>query len=193
MSPTANETTSLVNNNSNDNNRKKVGIVFVIIQTIRYVAIIISIAMILAQMLTLAILDESIFQGLLRIYMFGFCITFIIIELNSSCCKSTKLKFLQNGNFILRGIMYSFIGVIGIEESETVQISTNYRGKVQTTIGGKLSGSYVWLSSISMFLLGIIYILMGICCLDRILYNDDDENENERHEQQQDDEETEEV
>lgn len=133
---------------------------------VRLVAIAISLAMMVAQVLTLMVLDEGLFQCILRVYMLSFCVCFCLAELN---LFQTQIPFLAG--WIHRGIMYSFVGVIGVEEANTVKISKNNRThKVKETFVGKMSGTYVWIVSVSMFAVGLVYMCMGAMCL-RKVYN----------------------
>lgn len=131
---------------------------------VRLAAVAVSAAMMVAQVLTLLVLDESLLQEVLRIYMIAFCACFILAELNLF-----QQRIPQFVGWIQRGIMYSFVGVIGVEEANTVRISKSKRThRVAETPIGKLSGSYVWIVSVVMFLVGLAYICMGAMCLRRV-------------------------
>mmetsp|Transcript_42201 Transcript_42201/g.59263 ORF Transcript_42201/g.59263 Transcript_42201/m.59263 type:complete len:182 (+) Transcript_42201:131-676(+) len=136
----------------------------VVFHTVRLVAVIASICGILAQSLTLAILNEGIMQDFLRYYVCIFCICFILAELN---IWQRRLTFLVN--FIFRGFMYTFIAVILIEEAQTVKISKNVKThKLRISFSGEAASVFVYATAFAIFLVGIIYVIMGALCLRRV-------------------------
>jgi hypothetical protein len=133
-------------------------------RAVRFVGVIVSISTIVAQALTLIMADESIFQAILRFYIELLCVCFILAELDMF---QQQLFFFVP--FLQRGFMYTFIGLIGVEEAETVKISQNARThRVQSTLGGKTAGLVIFVASFAMIAVGCIYIIMGALCLRRV-------------------------
>ena len=137
---------------------------WIIFHTLRLAAVLISLAMIVAQGLTLVVLDEGVFEGILRLYIFVFCVLFMLAELEYF---QDKIPFLVG--WIHRGVMYSFIGVIGVEEASNVKITRNaITHKVKESFVGRISATYVWTASVVMFCLGLVYMLLGAFCLRKV-------------------------
>lgn len=118
--------------------------------------------MVLAQILNVAILKSTkgvIIQHILRVYVLVFCIMFILAELQFE----RFLKLVPSmKNWMYRGFLYSFVGIIGIEESyaalaeEYPQMPSLQEGMVSL---------FLRISSYAMFAVGLIYIAMGLLCL----------------------------
>lgn len=158
----ATEDTPLVE--SDTNGKKGDGCLYVFFHGLRVVAIIVCITQIVSQFLTIMILNEDGFQDVLRVYVVVFCIGFILAELD---LYRENLPFLVS--WAHRGFFYTFIGVIGVEEAKTVRISQNAKThRVKISLSGRLGGLIVMISSLSIFVLGILYILMAAMCLRKI-------------------------
>lgn len=100
-----------------------------------------------------------------RLYISCFCVVFCLVEME------IPIPFLKDSyifqNWISRGFLYSFIGLIGMQEA--------YSSRVEDLVGHANDKFHVaWaplfmqISSTVMFATGCIYMLMGICCLKRI-------------------------
>ena len=104
----------------------------------------------------------------LRIYVTLFCCLFIMTELGTSFVHKT-LPLLQH--YSSRGFLYSFLGLICAEEAyserikETLSLSSNGATNIQH-IGW--ASIFMEVSSWFMLGIGIVYMLLGMCCCKRI-------------------------
>ncbi len=122
---------------------------------------------------------------LLRSYMIAFYFLVVLIEMER--IQIVRDSFVLS-NWVCRGLFYTFLGVLG-QDLYDVGYDNRYRrntynnGNNQNSSGGYRSGDYngyygprmpssedfaewyIWLTSFLMFMVGIIYILMGILCL----------------------------
>lgn len=132
--------------------------------TMRVLAVVASIRMCVAQIVTVCILNESFFQDILRVYVCSFCLLFMLAELD---WFQDKITFLQP--WMYRGFMYTFVGVVGVEEASTVKVHEDKESHhLSETWVGKLGSAFVFGSSLAMFFIGCIYVLMGACRVRRV-------------------------
>lgn len=130
--------------------------VFLIVSSI---AVLFSGLMTVAQILTFAIMGGNFIQSVLRVYILAFCIMFMFAEL--------QFEFLFKvvppmRNWIYRGFLYSFVGVVGVEEAFATLAEEYPR---IPTVKDKATSVFVKVSAVGMFCVGVIYIAMGILCL----------------------------
>lgn len=118
---------------------------------------------------------------LLRIYMIGF---FILVVVNETERVSALRSSIVINNWVCRGLLYTFLGVLG-QDLYDVGYDNRYRrnGYNQSSTSGYRSGDYngyygprmpssedfaewyIWLTSFLMFMVGAIYLIMGALCL----------------------------
>ena len=104
----------------------------------------------------------------LRFYVSLFCCLFIMTELGTSFVHKT-LPLLQH--YSSRGFLYSFLGLICAEEAyserikETLSLSSNGATNIQH-IGW--ASIFMEVSSWFMLGIGIVYMLLGMCCCKRL-------------------------
>lgn len=104
----------------------------------------------------------------LRIYVTLFCCLFIMTELGTSFVHKT-LPLLQH--YSSRGFLYSFLGLICADEAyserikETLSLSANGTTNIQH-IGW--ASIFMEVSSWFMLGIGIVYMLLGMCCCKRL-------------------------
>lgn len=122
-------------------------------------AVFISAVMLCAQIATLAILRGISVEHLLRFYMIAFCVMFILAELRIESFLELLPSF---NNWVYRGFLYSFIGVIGGEMSKAMlaDIPPKSLGLPERSASLLLT-----ITSYSMVFIGVLYMLMGVCCL----------------------------
>jgi hypothetical protein len=118
--------------------------------------------MILSQILNIAILESTkgvIIQYILRFYVLVFCTMFLLAELQFE--QFLRLVPPMN-NWIYRGFLYSFVGIIGIEQSYAA-LAEEYpqMPKLQEEMAALL----LRITSYAMFVVGLLYIVMGLLCL----------------------------
>eukprot|EP00978_Attheya_sp_CCMP212_P006353 scaffold14384_cov48-Attheya_sp.AAC.1 len=95
--------------------RSKIHYVFVLISLLAVVA---SFCVIISQLIVAR--KGTFLQYLLRVYMMLFCTGFILTELEVDIFLKWMPAF---GNWVFRGFIYSFIGVVCAEEAYSVQVS----------------------------------------------------------------------
>ncbi|KAL9182101.1 hypothetical protein ACHAXT_012444 [Thalassiosira profunda] len=135
---------------------------------VRYVAIMASACMLAMQALPLIVMGKqrTWLQVAVRSYLALFCVSFILAEV--------RVPFLQkialHDNWILKGFLYSFIGLIGMEQDLAVKVediaagTSSVLGPDYATLFATLFMSITtWL----MIAVGIIYTGLGLLCMQR--------------------------
>lgn len=122
-------------------------------------AVLISGLELLAQVLSLALVGGIFIEHLLRAYMITFSVMFILSELQLDWFVEMVPPF---KNWIYRGFLYSFTGVIGIEQSYAI-LAEEYP-KIPG-LKGEIASIALRVSSIAMLCIGVIYMLMSVLCL----------------------------
>jgi hypothetical protein len=115
-------------------------------------------------------------QTVLRVYVSLFTVIFILIELRVPWEFLKKAHLLQT--YFSRGLLYTFLGVIGMEEA--------YSGRIDDMVHHASSDFHVaWaplfmqISSWFVFVIGCAYMLLGLCCMQLVRDNLD-----QKHKQQ---------
>ncbi|KAL3759969.1 hypothetical protein ACHAWU_000592 [Discostella pseudostelligera] len=136
-----------------------------IFDVVRYSAIISCFMMFLTQTIPLIIfIDESTWlQIAVRLYLAIFCLIFILVEFRTP---------LFNGivqNWILRGFLYSFIGLIGMEQDLAIRVEEISAGSTSSVLGPDFLTLFAMLfiniTAWTIISVGILYILLGVFCL----------------------------
>lgn len=149
---------------------------------VRYVAILASCMMLLMQIIPIVILDKGEITGLqyfVRIYLIVFCISFILLESRIPLLR--RITFPAHNNWILRGFMYTFIGVIGMEQDVAIKVediasgTSNILGPDYGTLFASLS---IAITTWIMVGVGILYMILGMVCLQRWYEKIDEEYRN---------------
>jgi hypothetical protein len=98
----------------------------------------------------------------LKVYISLFCITFVLVESNLPIPFIRTSELLQA--FISRGFIYSFLGLICVEEaySERVRDIVSH-GKEEFYVGWL--AIFMQISSWFMLGVGTLYMLLGVFCL----------------------------
>ena len=110
----------------------------------------------------------------LKVYISFFLLIFVITELDLPVPLVTSSPLLQN--YASRGVLYSFIGLICVEESYSERVKDLVaHGKDEFHIGW--ASIFMQISSWLMLVFGLVYLLLGICCMKRLR---DRMKENER-------------
>lgn len=164
----AKETTPLTSNTAEPSESSSFteDVLWWVFHTAKIGAILTCLAMVVAQALTLVMLDETVFQLFLRFYLFALCGLFCLAEMD---LWQDKIPFLVG--WIQRGALYALVGLIGFEESFTVSIVRNTKThKVHESLIGRITGSFVWVVSFVMFCIGVAYVVMRFLGLQQV-YN----------------------
>lgn len=132
----------------------------------RAVAIIGSLAMAAGQTIEILFGDIEVIEYILRLYMLIFCLVIILNELTCTRIISSGLL----SNWISRGVIYSFVGVVGIDENHRDEYANNVD---QTTL------TFLKIVAWGMIGCGILYFILGLLCC-QIVSKKIDEDYNDR-------------
>lgn len=126
------------------------------------VATVTSLCLLLSQVLPIFFMNDSTttigpVQMALRCYMSVFCIGAICAE--QEVLMINKVPLLHS--WILRGLVYSFLGLVGLEESAAI----NYKTSGTPSLSFEDASVFILMSSFAMVIVGVLYFLMGIVCL----------------------------
>jgi hypothetical protein len=130
--------------------------IFVLINT---AAIMCQFGMLVGQILSTMYVHSDVLQIALRIYIGIFCIAFMGLEAD---------LYLQN-NYVLRtfwsrGIVYSFVGLIGVEQSIALRVDMLHMDHVESMLSQMVS-LLLHLSSWAMVCMGGLYFVLGLLCM----------------------------
>ena len=98
-------------------------------------------------------------QFSLRLYILIFCLIFIFVELD---WPPRIMRNLPTNNWLMRGWIYSFLGLVGMEEAFAVLVSDSSTNNI---LGSDLISIFIQLASWGMVLIGILYFALGILCM----------------------------
>jgi hypothetical protein len=142
-----------------------------IFRFVKFLAIVAAFAMIIGQLVGIAFKLVGPIQYVLRVYMIGFCIIMILNEMEwiSFFYQSSLLS-----NWISRGVLYSFVGTIGISQY-TFEAPSNANSSTSDAAAGggfpKAALLYIQVVAWGMVAIGIIYFLLGIFCCQLVYQN----------------------
>lgn len=172
---TNNDASSLKSSKSNKAKKKKKegpqkSICHHLFDFVRYLAIIASSMMFTMQMIPLVIVggESTWLQIAVRFYLAIFCLSFVLTE--------SRIPFLQkivspHNNWILRGFLYSFIGLIGMEQDLAVKVEEIAAGTSSYILGpdyGTLFASlFMSITTWIMIGVGVLYTVLGLLCMQR--------------------------
>lgn len=129
---------------------------------VKFLAVAAAFAMMIGQFVGIAFHLVNPIQYVLRLYMIGFCVVMILNEMEwiSFIYQSPLLS-----NWVSRGVMYSFVGTIGISQytMETVE-GTYSQGFSHAAL------IYIQVVAWGMVGIGVIYFLMGVFCCQLVYY-----------------------
>lgn len=95
-------------------------------------------------------------QYVLRVYIIALCALMVLTELEWT--KMTRESRLLN-NWVSRGCVYSFIGVLGLEENDVSPLDDT------SELGREAALNYIKVVAWLMIGCGILYFCMGVLCL----------------------------
>jgi len=114
--------------------------------------------MAIGQVLGFVVYENTPVEYTLRAYIIVFCILVILVELEwTKFVRESRLL----SNWITRGLIYVFIGVLGLQENEGIvkEGATGYETMLE------IVKAVAW----NMIGCGLLYFVMGICCLQLVL------------------------
>jgi hypothetical protein len=135
---------------------------------------------IIAQLVALSFHGNMPMEVLLRCYTIGLCVLVILIEAEHQKTKLVKESLILQ-NWVSRGVFYNFLGVLGVVQYD---IGTdNYYNRNNNNNNNQYNNNnkyytvriptledagecYIWFNSWVMFAMGVVYIVMGILCLE---------------------------
>mmetsp|Transcript_2130 Transcript_2130/g.3662 ORF Transcript_2130/g.3662 Transcript_2130/m.3662 type:complete len:360 (+) Transcript_2130:83-1162(+) len=146
--------------------------------TVRYLAIIASVAMLILQFIPIILLNDKQhnnnnnnitgLQYFVRIYLLLFCTSFILLESRIPLLR--KCSFPAHENWILRGFMYTFIGIIGMEQDVAIKVediatATGTANILGPDYGTLLASLLIGITTWIMVGVGVLYMVLGGMCL----------------------------
>lgn len=142
------------------------GLIF--FDVVQNIATIVSLCLLLSQILPIFFMNDSSttigpVQMALRCYMSVFCIGAICAEQEALSINNVPLL----KSWILRGLVYSFLGLVGLEESAAI----NYKTTGTPSLSFEDASVFILMSSFAMVFMGVTYFLMGIMCLGMVRDN----------------------
>lgn len=135
--------------------------------SVRYLAIIASSMMFMMQFVPLIFFgDQSTWlQIAVRSYVSIFCVSFM---LNESRLPIFEKILTPRNNWILRGFLYSFIGLIGMEQDLAVRVEDIAAGTTSVlgpNYGTLFATLFMSITTWVMIGVGILYTVLGLLCL----------------------------
>lgn len=109
--------------------------------------------------------DIGVLSLALKVYISMFCFMFIIVETDLPVPLIRSSPLLQT--YTSRGFIYSFLGLICVEESYSERVKDILaHGKDSFHVGW--AAIFMQISSWVMLSIGVIYMMLGVCCLKRL-------------------------
>eukprot|EP00980_Cylindrotheca_fusiformis_P001002 scaffold274_cov119-Cylindrotheca_fusiformis.AAC.4 len=101
----------------------------------------------------------------LKFYVAIFCVVFVLVEYNAPIGFLKDSMILQN--YLSRGFIYTFLGVSALEEaySERVQDTVEH---ASDSFHVAWIGVFMQVSAWMIFGVGVVYMVLGLCCLKRL-------------------------
>jgi hypothetical protein len=173
-SSTNNKTKKRKKTTSDDDGRPQKTIFHLSFDAVRYLAIFASCAMLFMQIIPIVILGVGGITGLqyfVRIYLIIFCVSFILLESRIPLLRRLTFPSHDN-NWILRGFMYTFIGIIGMEQDVAIKVEDIASGTSNILLGPNYATLFASLSiAIATWIMvgvGVLYMLLGVMCLQKL-------------------------
>ncbi|KAL7433072.1 hypothetical protein ACHAXM_003395 [Skeletonema potamos] len=123
----------------------------------KLITILIAALLLIAQVISLVYLPFDGVELQLKIFLSSYCVVIIMNELEWwDALRSSPLLW----NWVPRGYFYAFIGVVSVEENNLKPSS----GALNTLPIDYTAALFIETASWMMFVIGILYILFGLCC-----------------------------
>ena len=124
--------------------------------SITTLSIIVLACMSISQIILLSKKHLPFLQFSLRLYILIFCLVFLLVELD---WPPQIMRNLPTSNWLMRGWIYSFLGLVGMEEAFAVLVSDSSTSNI---LGSDLISIFVQLSSWGMVVIGVLYFVLGL-------------------------------
>ena len=72
------------------------------------------------------------------------------------------MKSLPTNNWLMRGWLYSFLGLVGMEEAYAVLVSDSSTSNI---LASDLVSIFIQMSSWGMVAIGVLYFALGLLCM----------------------------
>lgn len=129
---------------------------FMFFASITTLSIIVLACMSISQIILLSKKHLPFLQFSLRLYILIFCLVFMLVELD---WPPQIMRNLPTSNWLMRGWIYSFLGLVGMEEAFAVLVSDSSTSNI---LGSDLISIFVQLSSWGMVVIGVLYFVLGL-------------------------------
>lgn len=139
-----------------------------VLHFISSIAVLASLCLVASQLIPIIIAYPNVgfLQVALRFYVALFCIMFILVGLQ------VPLPFLKHNitfqNYISRGFLISFNGLIGLEQAYSVQLTDVIETATSSGFHVSWSPLFMRISSWTMVVIGYVYIVMGVLCMKQL-------------------------
>lgn len=139
----------------------------VLFDLLRAASILANIMMLFNQLLPFVLLKENntVLQVAVRIYMTIFGLYFVLSEMRISILKRMAAF---NTHWILRGFMYTFIGLIGMEQALAIKVEDIAAGTASVFLmdyGTLIATLFISGTQWLMIGVGMLYTLLGVLCM----------------------------
>lgn len=108
--------------------------------------------------------SENLLTLGLKSYITLFCVMFVVVEADLKVPLIRSSPLMQN--YFSRGFIYSFIGLVCVEESYSERIKDSITARDAFHVGW--IAIFMQISSWFMLGVGLVYMLFGMCCLKRL-------------------------
>ncbi len=124
---------------------------------LKFITAIVAVLLLIAQVISLVYLPFDGVELLLKIFLSSFCVMIILNEVEWwGILRASPLLW----NWIPRGYLYAFIGLVSVEENNLKPSS----GALNTLPIDYTAALFIETASWMMFVIGILYISLGLCC-----------------------------
>ena len=124
---------------------------------LKFITTIVAVLLLIAQIISLVYLPFDGVELLLKIFLSSFCAMIILNEVEWwGILRASPLLW----NWIPRGYLYAFIGLVSVEENNLKPSS----GDLNTLPIDYTAALFIETASWMMFVIGILYISLGLCC-----------------------------
>jgi len=163
-------------NANNTDGRPQKTLAHLSFDAIRYLTILASFAMLCMQIIPLFILNTNDITGLqyfVRLYLIIFCVSFILLESRIPLLRRLTIFPSYENNWILRGFMYTFIGIIGMEQDVAMKVEDIATSKAATNsilgpnYGFLFASLFIAITTWVMVGVGVLYMVLGVMCLQK--------------------------
>lgn len=115
-----------------------------------------------SQILLITGLRNDTLKTILRADIMIFCLLFILVEVDGPAWLMKRFSGVKN--FVMRGFLYTYFGLTGMEESAKALEREAYH-HLHEQLAGTVASLFIQISSWALMVLGAMYLILGFCCL----------------------------